>query len=133
MAIFPSKKFRSASEANSDVAARYRAALSRRPFLYFGLPFMAIIVAGSFVLTPATAVRYEKYDRKVKQLSRDDELAVRKNPRKVDWRDEYQVSLALGLWSELGWVGRDVRFGYGNGYGLRANEGTEVEGRQGLG
>lgn len=92
MAVFPSKKFRPASEVNADAAARYRSALSRRPFLYFGLPFMAIIVAGSFVLTPATAVRYEKYDRKVKQLTTDDELAVRKNPRKVDWRDEYQVS-----------------------------------------
>lgn len=95
MAVFPSKKFKSASEANADAAARYRSALSRRPFLYFGLPFMAIIVAGSFVLTPATAVRYEKHDRKVKQLSKEDELAVRKNPRKVDWRDEYQVSWAL--------------------------------------
>lgn len=102
MAVFPSKKFKSASDANADAAARYRSALSRRPFLYFGLPFMAIIVAGSFVLTPATAVRYEKHDRKVKQLSKEDELAVRKNPRKVDWRDEYQVRWPcfgmLGIW-----------------------------------
>ena len=53
------------------------------------------MVAGSFVLTPATAIRYEKHDRKVRQLTREEELEVRKNPRKVDWRDEYQVSSFL--------------------------------------
>ncbi|SPO00189.1 probable cytochrome c oxidase-assembly factor cox-16, mitochondrial precursor [Cephalotrichum gorgonifer] len=89
MAVFPSKKFQSTADLNS-AGARYRSAIARRPFLFFGLPFLATIVAGSFVLTPATAIRYEKHDRKVKQLSKEQELDVRKNPRKVDWREEYQ-------------------------------------------
>lgn len=94
MPVFPSNKFQSSADRNAP-GVRYRSAIARRPFLFFGLPFLTIIVAGSFVLTPATAVRYEKHDRKIKQLSREQELDVRKNPRKVDWRDEYQVGFAL--------------------------------------
>lgn len=94
MGAFPKKKFVSSAEANS-IASRYRAALAKRPFLFFGLPFMSIIVAGSFVLTPATAVRYEKHDRKVRQMTREEELGVGKAGRKVNIRDEYYVSLRL--------------------------------------
>ena len=90
MAVFSSKKFESRADVSSG-AAKYRRVIAKRPFLAFGLPFLIVIVAGSFVLTPATAIRYEKHDRKVRQLSKDQELNVRKNPRKVDWRDEYQV------------------------------------------
>lgn len=90
MAVFPSKKFVSKADLDTP-GARYRTAIGKRPFLYFGLPFLAIIIAGSFVLTPATAIRYEKHDRKIKQLSKAEELDVRKNPRKVDWREEYHV------------------------------------------
>lgn len=63
----------------------------------FGLPFMGIIVAGSFVLTPATAVRYEKHDRKVRQMTKDEELNVRRSARKVDMKEEYYVYLHLSL------------------------------------
>lgn len=54
---------------------------------------MAVIIGGSFVLTPATAIRYERQDRKVRQLSREEELGVGKMGRKVDIREEYYVSL----------------------------------------
>lgn len=91
MGVFPQKKYVSASESNT-IASRYRAALAKRPFLLFGLPFMAIIVAGSFVLTPATAIRYEKHDRKVRQMTREEELGVGKTGRRVDIREEYYVS-----------------------------------------
>ena len=47
------------------------------------------MVAGSFVLSPATALRYERHDRKVRQLSREEELGLGKNRRKVDMREEY--------------------------------------------
>jgi len=50
------------------------------------------MVAGSFFLTPATAVRYERYDRKVTQMSKEEALNVRNNKRKVDMREEYYVS-----------------------------------------
>lgn len=95
MGAFGNKKFVSAAEANS-FAVRYRASLAKHPFLLFGLPFITIIVAGSFVLTPATAIRYEKHDRKVRQMTREEELGVGKQGRKVNIKDEYYVS---GLWA----------------------------------
>lgn len=92
MPTFQQKKFRAAGDAGR-LGARYRALLSRHPFLTFGLPFLAVMVAGSFVLTPATAVRYERHDRKVRQMTKEEELNVRRAARKVDMREEYYVSL----------------------------------------
>ena len=66
--------------------------MQKRPFLLFGLPFMTVIVGGSFILTPATAIRYERHDRKIRQMSREEELNVGKGKRKVDIREEYYVS-----------------------------------------
>lgn len=103
MAVFQKKKYISPAEANT-FAARYRAALAKRPFLLFGLPFMAIIVAGSFVLTPATAVRYEKHDRKVRQMTREEELGVGRAGRKVDIKDEYYVSFTFTPVTLLLWL-----------------------------
>ncbi|KAK3935688.1 cytochrome c oxidase assembly protein COX16-domain-containing protein [Diplogelasinospora grovesii] len=91
MAAFPNRKFRSAADTNT-FAARYRALMAKHPFLLFGLPFMSVMVAGSFVLTPATAIRYERHDRKVRQMTREEELSVGKTKRKVDIREEYYVS-----------------------------------------
>jgi len=91
MAVFQKNKYRSAAYSNT-FPARYRAALAKRPFLLFGLPFLAIIVGGSFVLTPATAVRYERHDRKVRQMTREEELSLGKAGRKFDMREEYYVS-----------------------------------------
>ncbi|KAI1804774.1 cytochrome c oxidase assembly protein COX16-domain-containing protein [Daldinia bambusicola] len=88
MAVFQSKKYRSAAEASS-FAVKYRAMMAKHPFLLFGLPFMSVIVAGSFVLTPATAVRYEKHDRRVRQMTREEELGVGKSGRRVNLKDEY--------------------------------------------
>lgn len=94
MAVFGKKKFVSASHSHT-IAAKYRVALVKHPFLSFGLPFMAIIVAGSFALTPATAIRFERHDRKVRQMTKEEELGVGKSGRKVDIKDEYYVSLSL--------------------------------------
>lgn len=91
MAVFPKKKYVSTTDANG-IAAKYRASLAKHPFLLFGLPFMAVIVAGSFVLTPATAVRFERHDRKVRQMTKEEELGVGRAGRKVDIKDEYYVS-----------------------------------------
>ncbi|EEU45238.1 Cytochrome c oxidase assembly protein COX16, mitochondrial [Fusarium sp. LHS14.1] len=88
MPTFQSKKFRSAADMNK-IGMRYRTVMNKHPFLMFGLPFMAVIVAGSFVLTPATAVRYERHDRKVRQMTKDEELNVRRSARKVDMKEEY--------------------------------------------
>lgn len=49
------------------------------------------MVAGSFFLTPATAIRYEKHDRRVQRVSKDEELGIGKNARRVDMKEEYYV------------------------------------------
>ena len=102
MAVFPNRKFRGTAEANT-VASRYRSALAKHPFMLFGLPFIATMVAGSFFLTPATAIRYEKHDRRVRRLSKEEELGIGKTGRKVDMKEEYYVSAFLpwccyGVW-----------------------------------
>jgi cytochrome c oxidase assembly protein subunit 16 len=91
MAVFPNRKFRGTAEANT-IAARYRSALAKHPFMLFGLPFIATMVAGSFFLTPATAIRYEKHDRRVRRLTKEEELGIGKAGRKVDMKEEYYVS-----------------------------------------
>ncbi|KAK4192484.1 cytochrome c oxidase assembly protein COX16-domain-containing protein [Podospora australis] len=88
MGAFQNKKFRGSADANT-FGAKYRAIMAKRPFLLFGLPFLTVIVGGSFVLTPATAIRYERHDRKVRQMSKEEALSVGKNKRKVDMREEY--------------------------------------------
>lgn len=50
------------------------------------------MVLGSFFLTPATAIRYERHDRKVKQLTEGEKLGIGKDKRQVNIRDEYYVS-----------------------------------------
>jgi cytochrome c oxidase assembly protein subunit 16 len=96
MPTFQSNKFRGAADMDK-IGSKYRQLIAKHPFLMFGLPFIAVIVAGSFVLTPATAVRYERHDRKVRQMTKEEELNVRRAARKVDMRDEYYVSDQLRL------------------------------------
>lgn len=109
MPAFQTKTFRRATTASSTVGERlgaiYRSRLPRHPFLLFGLPFILVIVAGSFALTPAAALRYERYDRKVKQLNQEESLGlglkgpdgeegIKRNPRRRiigNERDEYYV------------------------------------------
>ena len=92
---FSRKRFVSSADAE-NFAAKYRSMLAKRPFLLFGLPFISIIVAGSFILTPATAIRYEKHDRKVRQLTREEELGLKTGARKpLDMKEEYYVSRIL--------------------------------------
>lgn len=47
---------------------------------------------GSFFLTPVTAVRYDKYDRKVQRMSQEEAMGLEKDRRKVDINEEYYVS-----------------------------------------
>lgn len=99
MPAFSSKKFRPTSYQNT-IAARYRKHLSRHPFLLFGLPFISTMVAGSFFLTPATAIRYERHDRRVRQVSKEEELGIGKDRRKVDINEEYyRLAAKVGLFS----------------------------------
>jgi len=102
MPVFQAKKFRSAAYDNS-IPARYRAALAKHPFALFGLPFVATMVLGSFFLTPATALRYERHDRKVKQLTEDERLGIGKDKRRIDMKEEYYVSGHMSEeWTHIG-------------------------------
>jgi cytochrome c oxidase assembly protein subunit 16 len=96
MPQLPSRPFRGRTSHNT-LADRYRRGLRRRPFLLFGLPFLSVIVAGSFLLTPATAVRYERHDLKHQMLSKDEALGLGKDRRKVNVRDEYYKLAAKDL------------------------------------
>lgn len=127
MAVFPNRKYRPSNAAPNTLGARYRSQMARHPFLLFGLPFLSIIVGASFVLTPATAIRYERHDRRVRTLSRDEELGVGRGGRKVDVREEYFVgffsfSLILfsSFWSFWGWGG-----GWGEGCCWGGSDGWE--------
>ncbi|KAH0615089.1 uncharacterized protein H6S33_000725 [Morchella sextelata] len=88
MPTFTSKKYLPASAANT-VGSKYRSGLSRHPFLLFGLPFIGTILAGSFFLTPATALRYENHDRKVKRVTQEEAMGLGKDRRRVDLNEEY--------------------------------------------
>jgi cytochrome c oxidase assembly protein subunit 16 len=97
MPTFSAKKFLSSTN-DRTIGAIYRRHLSKHPFILFGLPFIGTIVAGSFFLTPATALRYEKHDRKIKQLTQDEAMGLGKNRRKVDLNEEYYVSSQIRVW-----------------------------------
>jgi cytochrome c oxidase assembly protein subunit 16 len=47
------------------------------------------MVAGSFFLTPATALRYERHDRKMKRLTEEEKMGIGKDRRQVDVNEEY--------------------------------------------
>ncbi|KAA8899033.1 cytochrome c oxidase assembly protein COX16-domain-containing protein [Sphaerosporella brunnea] len=90
MPTFSAKKFvPSSSGRDTSIGAVYRRNLAKHPFLLFGLPFIATIVAGSFFLTPATALRYEKHDRKVKRLSQEEAMGLGQDRRRIDLNEEY--------------------------------------------
>ena len=149
MPAFGSKTFRRATTASSTLGERlgtiYRAKLPRHPFLLFGLPFITVIVAASFVLTPATALRYERHDRRVRQLDQEEAIAlglkgengeesINRNPRRRivgSDREEYYVSC---LWQAAGLVVRNAYsfFLETDGEGSRrlgTNEGEALQGR----
>ena len=99
------KKFASPSDNifQSRIARWYRLRLRTSPFASFGLPFILVMVAGSFFLTPATAVRYERFDRKTHMLDKEealglgkvrDEARIKGNWKDRDIREEYWVSRA---------------------------------------
>ena len=66
------------------------------------------MLAGSFFLTPATALRYERHDQKMRRLDREEELGVGRDRRKVDIREEYYVGRSWPLFEGVGGPGADV-------------------------
>jgi cytochrome c oxidase assembly protein subunit 16 len=91
--------FQSKTHKQSRAGMLYRSAVAKHPFILFGLPFLAVIVSGSFFLTPATALRYEKHDQKRKWMSKEEALSSMEGlqRRKVNPRDEYYVSMGVNV------------------------------------
>jgi cytochrome c oxidase assembly protein subunit 16 len=61
------------------------------------------MLLGSFFLTPATALRYERHDRKVKTMTEDEKLGIGKDRRRIDMKEEYYVSLTSMGGGLVGW------------------------------
>jgi hypothetical protein len=81
--------------SHANAHRRYRSKINilirKHPFLLFGLPFLATMVGGSFLLATFTRARYDLHDSKNYQISKEDELHMRKDRRKIDIREEYFV------------------------------------------
>ncbi|KAH9484509.1 Cytochrome c oxidase assembly protein COX16, mitochondrial [Psilocybe cubensis] len=86
MAVFTSRTTRPPSSLNRLVR--------KHPSL-FGVPFVLIMVAASFGLTTFTQTRYDLHDKKVKNVSKEQELKLDQNRKKFDIREEYyRLSMA---------------------------------------
>jgi cytochrome c oxidase assembly protein subunit 16 len=75
----------------SAISLWYQTKLRRSPFLFFGLPFLSIIVGGSFALTNFATIRYERHDQKVKIMTEEEMLKLDKDRRRPNIREEYYV------------------------------------------
>ncbi|KAG2229540.1 cytochrome c oxidase assembly protein cox-16 [Thamnidium elegans] len=61
----------------------------KRPFLVFGLPFLAIMVAGSFGLSQLTQTKFDHRDRRHTKVAKEEALGMDKNRRKLSLQEEY--------------------------------------------
>lgn len=57
-------RFESKPYAQSSSFDALAAQAKKKPFLYFGLPFLTIMVAGSFGLSQLTQTKFDHRDRK---------------------------------------------------------------------
>lgn len=69
----------------------FMSAVRRRPFAYFGLPFLTLVVFSSYALETFTQTRYDHGDYKVQAVSKEEALKMDKNRKRVDIREEYYV------------------------------------------
>lgn len=74
---------------NKTIAGKYQKLLKRNHFLYFGIPFMLSIVAGSLFLQRFTSIKWEQYDEKYRQLGEEEMLGMIENKREVNKKDDY--------------------------------------------
>ncbi|GAA5970414.1 hypothetical protein JCM11641_001702 [Rhodosporidiobolus odoratus] len=88
--------------------SRLSLSLRRRPFLLFGLPFLSVLVLSSFALSSFTQTRYDYRSHKVQAVTKEDELGMRKDRRKIDVRAEYHRMQALDALSPSSWENKRV-------------------------
>lgn len=85
--VFRGKKEQ--AEFEKTIAGKYQKLIRKNHFLYFGLPFMLSIVAGSIYLQKFTSVKWERYDEKHQQVSEDEMLKLINNRRSFDRKDDF--------------------------------------------
>ncbi|KAN0060426.1 Flavin-linked sulfhydryl oxidase of the mitochondrial IMS [Thecaphora frezii] len=85
MPTFPSRPLRRSNSAFSRLGPKVR----QRPVLFFGVPFLVTIVGASFGLSMLTQTRYDYNATKVQTISKEEELRMKKDRKKVDIREEY--------------------------------------------
>ncbi|KAG9090784.1 Cytochrome oxidase assembly [Ceratobasidium sp. UAMH 11750] len=84
MAVFGSRPFK----PNATFSGNISQTLKKHPS-YFGVPFVLLMVCGSFALQTLTQTRYDLHEKKVSQVSKEEELHMSKNRKHVDIREEY--------------------------------------------
>lgn len=97
--MLESNKFKTAKQQqawNKTFAGRYYNNMVKRPFLFFGLPFLTTIYVASVYFAEFTAYRYELADGKVRALTEEEALKLDKGRRKVDIKDEFYRLQQLG-------------------------------------
>ncbi|KAF8308776.1 hypothetical protein DL93DRAFT_2063626 [Clavulina sp. PMI_390] len=72
----------------SSSSSAWGPAIKKNP-LYFGIPFLATMVVGSFALSTFTQTRYDLRDAKVSQMSKEEEIGLKQGRRQMDIREEY--------------------------------------------
>ncbi|KAG4304850.1 hypothetical protein PORY_001903 [Pneumocystis oryctolagi] len=75
------KKFQKFTQINKTI--------QKYPFLLFGMPFIAIILSGAYILSISQQLRYECRDQKTTQILEEQSLGLKKNRRKINIKDEY--------------------------------------------
>ncbi|KAI5453885.1 Cytochrome oxidase assembly [Naganishia albida] len=63
--------------------------LQRRPFMYFGLPFIGLVIFSSYALESFTKTRYDYQSTKVQSVTKEEQLRMDKNRKRVDLKEEY--------------------------------------------
>ncbi|CCE72914.1 Piso0_000517 [Millerozyma farinosa CBS 7064] len=92
MVYMANRPFRGKKEQEAyerSIPGQYQKLLRKNHFLFFGLPFLLSIVAGSLYLQKFTSVKWERYDEKHRQLEEDEMLSMIENRRPVNKRDDY--------------------------------------------
>ena len=76
----------------SILAKRLRGFTKGRTFRY-GVPFVSLLVIGSFGLSEFTSIVVAKREEKNRRLSVEEALEFQKTVKKVDVREEYEKTM----------------------------------------
>ncbi|CAG8565758.1 3631_t:CDS:2 [Ambispora gerdemannii] len=80
--VFTNRKFKQSE-------SKLLLTIKRRPFIFFGLPFLMCITGGSFGLSYLTRTKYDLHAQKSSMLEKEEELHMKKDRRKINLQQEY--------------------------------------------